>query len=201
MGTRENLLKAASDLMREVGFEGMTTAQIAKRAGVAEGTIYRHFTGKEALIEAVFKGIWASLNTYMEDHLPPRSEPAARLDAWFPTTLGGLEEVMKDYHSLSQQEQLYYASKQQCCGEPLPAGLTDYVDLLEEAIREAQKVAHVRPEVDPKVAALFIFAGASTVLDVYGDPTRCGASVLDPAHVVDQLDRLTRAMILVGGAR
>lgn len=201
MGTRENLLKAASDLMREVGFEGMTTVQIAKRAGVAEGTIYRHFSSKETLIEAVFEGIWSSLNAHMEAHLPPRDQPAERVDAFFAVTLGGLEEVMKDYHSLAQREQLYYASKQQGCCAPLPAGLDLYVELLEEAIRLAQGVGHVRPEVDAKVTALFIFAGASTVLDVYGDPRHTGTSVLPMSHVAEQIQHLCDAMLLVGGRK
>ncbi len=199
MGTRENLLKAASDLMREVGFEGMTTAQIAKRAGVAEGTIYRHFSGKESLIEAVFSGIWSGLNAFMEAHLPPRTEPSARLDAFFPVTMAGLGEVLKDYHSLSQQEQLYYASKQGCCA--LPKGLDEYVALLEECIRLAQAIGYVRPEVDAKVAALFIFSGASTVLDVYTDLHGSRGSGMDNAHVVAQLDALTKTMLLIGGTR
>lgn len=201
MGTRENLLKAASDLMREVGFEGMTTVQIARRAGVAEGTIYRHFSSKEALIEAVFDGIWSSLNAHMEAQLPPRAQPADRLDAFFSVTLSGLEQVMKDYHSLSQQEQLYYASKQQGCCTPLPAGLDHFVGLLEETIRLAQDAGHVHPEVDAKIAALFIFSGASTVLDVYGDPQHTGSSVLPMHHVAAQIQQICDAMLLLGGRK
>lgn len=200
MGTRENLLKAASDLMGEVGFEGMTTAQIARRAGVAEGTIYRHFPAKEALIEAVFAGIWSGLNAHMEAHLPPREDPLARLNAFFRVTLAGLERVMRDYHSLSQQEQLYYASKQGgCCG--LPKGLDAYVALLEECIRLAQAAGGVRSGVDAKIAALFIFSGASTVLDVYTDLHGSRGAGLDNAHVVAQLDALTKAMLLPEGTR
>ena len=45
-----------------MGFRGTTTPSIASRAGVAEGTIYRHFTSKEHLLNEVYRGAqkWAS---------------------------------------------------------------------------------------------------------------------------------------------
>ncbi len=59
--TRQRLLRAALELYTTVGFLGTTTPAIAQRAGVAEGTIYRHFTGKEHLLNEVYRGAlrWA----------------------------------------------------------------------------------------------------------------------------------------------
>lgn len=51
--TRLRLLKVASVLYAERGVAGTTTEVLAARAGVAEGTIYRHFPGKEGLYRAV----------------------------------------------------------------------------------------------------------------------------------------------------
>lgn len=60
--TRQKLLRAALDLFTTVGFRGTTTPAIAARAGIAEGTIYRHFTSKEHLLNEVFRGSqkWAT---------------------------------------------------------------------------------------------------------------------------------------------
>ncbi len=74
--TRQRLLRAALDLYTTVGFRATTTPAIAARAGVAEGTIYRHFSGKEHLLNEVFRGAqqWgmALLNqTEGERPLPP----------------------------------------------------------------------------------------------------------------------------------
>ncbi len=54
--TRQRLLRAALDLYTTAGFLGTTTPAIAQRAGVAEGTIYRHFTGKEHLLNEAYRG-------------------------------------------------------------------------------------------------------------------------------------------------
>lgn len=60
--TRQKLLRAALDLYTSVGFRGTTTPAIATRAGIAEGTIYRHFTSKEHLLNEVYRGAqrWAT---------------------------------------------------------------------------------------------------------------------------------------------
>lgn len=46
----ERILRAAIDVIAERGFRGASTSEIAKRAGVAEGTIFRHFKTKQLLL-------------------------------------------------------------------------------------------------------------------------------------------------------
>jgi len=61
VATRQRLIRAALELYTTTGFHGTTTPAIAERAGVAEGTIYRHFTSKEHLLNEVYRGAqrWA----------------------------------------------------------------------------------------------------------------------------------------------
>jgi TetR/AcrR family transcriptional regulator, repressor of fatR-cypB operon len=53
--TRQRLLRAAAELYTTIGYRATTTPELAARAGVAEGTIYRHFTGKEDLLNEVYR--------------------------------------------------------------------------------------------------------------------------------------------------
>lgn len=46
---RELLLSAARELFLEQGFEGTSTLQIARRAGVSEGILFHHFGSKKGL--------------------------------------------------------------------------------------------------------------------------------------------------------
>lgn len=61
-GTRDRLLEAARDLFTTTGYHTTTTPILAKRAGVAEGTIYRHFPSKQALLNAAYQDVqkWGS---------------------------------------------------------------------------------------------------------------------------------------------
>ena len=50
---QQNILIAAVHLMSEKGYEGVSTAEIAKKAGVAEGTIFRLYKTKKDLLNAI----------------------------------------------------------------------------------------------------------------------------------------------------
>ena len=53
--TRERLLTAALALYTTTGFLRTTTPALSARAGVAEGTIYRHFASKEHLLNEAYR--------------------------------------------------------------------------------------------------------------------------------------------------
>jgi AcrR family transcriptional regulator len=52
---REAIIDAALDEFTEKGFEAARMDEIARRAGVAKGTIYLNFSDKEALFEAIVR--------------------------------------------------------------------------------------------------------------------------------------------------
>ncbi len=54
METRERLIDAAEQLIRERGIGAVTTKAVARATGLAEATLYRHFPDKTALLLAVF---------------------------------------------------------------------------------------------------------------------------------------------------
>ncbi|MEY7974087.1 TetR family transcriptional regulator [Saccharomonospora xinjiangensis] len=49
----ERMLDASAELLDEVGYEGLTTTLIAKRAGVAVGSLYQFFPDKRAVVQAL----------------------------------------------------------------------------------------------------------------------------------------------------
>src|SRR5204863_4051072 len=60
--TRQRLARAALEHFTTRGYETTTTAEIAKKAGVSEGAIYRHFTGKQQLLNDLYRASarWAT---------------------------------------------------------------------------------------------------------------------------------------------
>lgn len=90
--TRQKLHRAALELYTSVGFRGTTTPMIAEKAGVAEGTIYRHFTGKDHLLNEIYRGAQRWATRQIKEMEPEKSlRPAERL-VRFARTLAELAE-------------------------------------------------------------------------------------------------------------
>ncbi|OZM72554.1 TetR family transcriptional regulator [Amycolatopsis antarctica] len=49
----ERMLDASAALIEEIGYDGVTTTLIAKRAGVAVGSLYQFFPDKRAVVQAL----------------------------------------------------------------------------------------------------------------------------------------------------
>ena len=61
--TRSRILKAAERLFARQGFDGTTTRDLAREAGVAEGTLFRHFENKKAILVEVATQGWIEILT------------------------------------------------------------------------------------------------------------------------------------------
>jgi AcrR family transcriptional regulator len=80
--TRERLLTAAQELIEHGGYGAASVIAIAERAGVAAGTLYRHFASKEELFVEVFRSVCAREERAMRAaaaEMPPGAPAAARL--------------------------------------------------------------------------------------------------------------------------
>ena len=60
---------AALALFAEKGVLATTTRDIARKAGVAEGTIYRHYKDKDSLAAELFRQGLVHLNSYLRERL------------------------------------------------------------------------------------------------------------------------------------
>jgi TetR/AcrR family fatty acid metabolism transcriptional regulator len=60
-GKRQAILEAAGKVFAASGYEGSSIRDIARAAGVADGTIYNYFESKQALAEALVDGLVAAL--------------------------------------------------------------------------------------------------------------------------------------------
>jgi AcrR family transcriptional regulator len=56
-GQRQSLVVAATAQLGEHGYGGCSVAAVARRAGVASGTVYNHFSSKTELVTEVFRTV------------------------------------------------------------------------------------------------------------------------------------------------
>jgi TetR/AcrR family transcriptional repressor of nem operon len=76
---RDELLKSASRLFRERGFDKVGIAEIAGAAGLTHGAFYTHFESKEALCAEVIEHAWGRRGTTLEATVSWRASVEAYL--------------------------------------------------------------------------------------------------------------------------
>jgi TetR/AcrR family fatty acid metabolism transcriptional regulator len=79
---REDLIiQAAQDVLLEKGYYETSMDEIANRVGVAKGTIYTHFPGKEELVLAIFQRYMQNFLSNVNDIVTQDLTPHGKLEA------------------------------------------------------------------------------------------------------------------------
>jgi AcrR family transcriptional regulator len=93
---RELILQAALELFAEQGFRGTSTAQIAKHAGVATGTLFHHFNTKEELINYIYSDIKTRIAENMLQALAENTAIREKMrTVWFVMANWALENKLE----------------------------------------------------------------------------------------------------------
>ncbi|MGK2877497.1 MAG: TetR/AcrR family transcriptional regulator [Solirubrobacterales bacterium] len=79
--TRQRLLDATTELLAEGGYAAATVAALTTRAGVASGTLYRHFASKEELFVEIFRSLSGRELDAMRQAAEGERSPLDRLEA------------------------------------------------------------------------------------------------------------------------
>src|ERR1700674_2524022 len=76
---RERILRAATDVFAQNGYFNAKVSDVAKSAGVADGTIYLYFDGKEDILITIFREHTRNYLQSLERDLSTISRPEDRL--------------------------------------------------------------------------------------------------------------------------
>jgi AcrR family transcriptional regulator len=166
----ERLLVAARTAFTKHGADA-SLDDIARRAGVGPGTLYRHFPTRQALLEAVYRdGVEEMCSRAYEllDTMPPGEALAAWLRAMadYVATKRGL--AMELVASLGEDGSELFAS----CKQAMVAAGTALLDAAKEA-------GAVRPETDLKDVLKLVHAIGAATEQAPEDADRLLSLVLD----------------------
>jgi TetR/AcrR family fatty acid metabolism transcriptional regulator len=150
---RARIMEAAIRVFAERGFHTATVAEIAKAAGVADGTIYLYFKGKDDLLLRLFDEKMTELLAESRSALAKETSAAARLSRFIELHLA-LVERNPDLASvliveLRQSAQFIKAADR--------AKLAAYVDLIAEVVKEGQEKGELLNGVSPSTVKRAIF--------------------------------------------
>src|SRR5262252_5751156 len=135
------LLDAASGAFAEHGADDVSLEEIARRAGVGIGTLYRHFPTRQALLEAVYTDQVESLSVRAAELLHSES-PGDALAEW-------LRAMMK-FSSTKRNMTTALLATLGTDSELLSSCAKEIKGAAESLIVRAQQAGVVRPDADAK---------------------------------------------------
>jgi TetR/AcrR family fatty acid metabolism transcriptional regulator len=156
---RERILRAATKVFARKGFYATRVSEVAKAAGVADGTIYLYFKSKDDLLVSLFEDRVVLLLETLERELQKRDDARDRLRAIIELQLGLLEgerdlaEVITVNLRQSTRLMKQYAA---------PKFLL-YLETIARVVGEGQKSGVFRDDVSSHVVARAIFGALDGV--------------------------------------
>lgn len=150
---RERILRAATRVFARKGFYATKVSEVAKAAGVADGTIYLYFKSKDDLLVSLFEDRIMLLLKTLDRALAERPTPQARLRCVIEMQLGLLEgerdlaEVITVNLRQSTRLMKQYAAPK----------FALYLEMIANVIAEGQRAGAFRADVSPHIVARTIF--------------------------------------------
>src|SRR5438132_12702675 len=150
---RARIIDAAIKVFAERGFHTATVAEIARVAGVADGTIYLYFKSKDDLLLRLFDEKMTDLLAQLRAALAEEKSAPARLRRFIQLHLS-LVERNPDLAAvliveLRQRAQFIKAADR--------AKLAAYVDLIAEVVRAGQESGELSDTISPATAKKAVF--------------------------------------------
>ena len=154
---RNQIAQAALRIIAGRGVSGLTTAAIAKEAGISEANIYRHFRSKEEILSATIEKIGEGLRRNIENvfEINPEYSPLMKLKRAFMHHLDYIEKNEGIPRLVFSDEM--HAGRQDM-REKLLLSITSYSSVLESLIKEGQKTGLIQKELKSK-SAVMMFIG------------------------------------------
>jgi TetR/AcrR family fatty acid metabolism transcriptional regulator len=178
---RKRILQAAVAVFARKGYFGARVSEIAKKAGVADGTIYLYFRNKEDILVSLFDDLMSEHVQQVKDALwsVPDAESRLRLVAEHHLrALGGNRDLAVVFQVELRQSTKFM--------ERFTASwLQDYFALLGEIIARGQRDGEIRPDLPVKLGTKAFFGALDEMVTswILGDQRYDLARLADP--VVD----------------
>lgn len=153
------IIEAATKVFAKNGFYQSKIAQIAKEAGVADGTIYIYFENKDDILISLFEEQMKVVLDNMALQVAKIDDPAEKLEKFASTHLG-LIEMNKDMAEIIQVE-LRQSGK--FMKEYKNERFMEYLDIIGDIIIEGQKSGIFKKDVIPGVAKRAFFGALDEV--------------------------------------
>jgi TetR/AcrR family fatty acid metabolism transcriptional regulator len=150
---RDALLRAAIDTFAARGFFNAQVADVAKAAGVAAGTVYLYFRGKDDLLVSIFERTMKEAIAEGKDSVGQKTDPVERLREIARLHLGrlGRDRALAVVFQVELRQSTKFMERFSA------TQLREYLGIIRDVIADGQARGVFRSKVNPTLAAKLFF--------------------------------------------
>jgi len=156
---RTLITEAAVDVFAERGFHQARISDIARLAGVADGTIYLYFKNKEDLLLSIFEEKMDYLLAGLRDALDGMEDPLERVRRFARFHF----EQVRDNRAAAEVLQIELRLSNKFLKDYRPEKLWAYLGVFGQIVREGQESGLFRTDLDPFVMMWGFFGGLDEI--------------------------------------
>lgn len=157
---RDRILKAAIKVFAKNGFYATRVSEIAKAAGVADGTIYLYFKNKNDVLITIFEDGIQQLLVILREVATSEQPFDERITRIIELQLGLLED-QRDLAEVITVNLRQSSSLLKQYATPL---FMEYIDVIAGLIRDGQKEGAFRKDINSRVVARSLFGALDAIL-------------------------------------
>jgi len=150
---REAILRAGVKVFAAKGFFNSKVADVAKDAGVADGTVYLYFKGKDDILHSIFERAMAEFIAEGRQELAKLDDPARQLAKIADVHLSRLGAD----RSLAVVFQIELRGSTKFMEAFSAAAFAEYLEIIRKTIESGQKAGVFRDDVKPIIAAKMFY--------------------------------------------
>jgi TetR/AcrR family fatty acid metabolism transcriptional regulator len=157
---RDRILKAAIRVFAKNGFYATRVSEIAKAAGVADGTIYLYFKNKDDLLITIFEEGIQQLLSILRAVAQSEGPFDRRITRIIELQLGLLEEQ----RDLAEVITVNLRQSSRLLKQYAAPLFMQYIDVIAGVVRDGQTHGAFRTDINPRVVARSLFGALDAIL-------------------------------------
>lgn len=184
----QQIIQAALEVIAENGYHASQVSKIAKRANVADGTIYLYFKNKEDILISVFRERMGEFIKQIEESIKDKKTSTEKLC----TLITMHYKQLSESPYLAKLTQLELRQSKLELRREINKVLKSYLDVIDSIIAQGIEEKEIRNDINPRLIRQMIFGTIDETVTTW-------VMKSERYELVDQIDDVHE--LLVNGLR
>jgi TetR/AcrR family fatty acid metabolism transcriptional regulator len=180
---QQGILDAAVRAFSRHGYHNCTVAQVAREAGVADGTLYLYFQGKEDLLVSAFRHVLGRMFERLDREVAGAAAPVEKLRRLVEVHLG----LMEEDPDLASFLQFQLRQPEPSIRAAIAGPLSEYARRIEAVLEEGKAGGAIRTDLGTRVMRRVVFGAVDETVSSWLLRSDRGPLVPKAAPLVEAL--------------